>query len=128
MSTVQCADIMDAHVAKTSTAEAISTDEMLCEIDEVVEALKHIEVPDEGICVSSLDVEALNPSLDIQICSKIVAQEIANGSLRFEGIDWVCATIYVALNMSQNQIRREGLEDVIPSRLRQQGKRPTVKT
>ena len=70
----------------------------------------------------------MHPSLDIPVCSTLVAKEIANGDLKFEGVEWQWATIYIALNMSKNAISREKLGHVIPSRLREQGKRPTVKT
>ena len=101
---------------------------MLAKIDRLNERLTEEKTPNNGYFVGSLDVKALYPSLDTKVCSKIAAERIVRSKLEFDGVNWDWATIYVALCLNEREIRKEGLEEVIPRRKANQGTRPTIKT
>ena len=86
------------------------------------------EPPEYGVCVGSLDVKALYPSLDIEACSKICQERVMNSSLKVEDWDVKWATIYCALNMSREEVIREDMGMIIPRRIATSGKDPTVLT
>ena len=48
--------------------------------------------------------------------------------MKFEGIDYVLAAKYIALNMEQHQITRKNLQGIVPRRIATSGSRPTVLT
>ena len=51
--------ILDAMAASVETSEVISSEEMLALVDELNSLLEEEGVPEEGLCVGSLDVKAL---------------------------------------------------------------------
>ena len=67
------ADIMEAMIqAQGDTKEAISTEDVLSQVDKVARELLDLDMKQEDLFVGSLDAEALYPSLDVDACSKIV--------------------------------------------------------
>ena len=73
-------------------------------------------------------MKALYPSLDILESAKICGEAVARSEVDFEDVDWTWASVYVALNMTQVEINKEGLQDLVPRRLAKTGRRPTVLT
>ena len=121
-------DILDAASDSLKTKEVISSEDMLAKVDNLNEILKNRETPRDGYFVGSLDVKALYPSLDTKECSKIAGRRVVRSGLRFDGMNWDWATVYVALCMSEKEIREEKMEDVLPKRKAKQGTRPTIRT
>ena len=73
-------------------------------------------MPEEGLCLGSLDVKALYPSLLIQEAAKICGEEVSKSDVCFEEVDWTWASVYCALNMTEREVRKERLWDVVPDR------------
>ena len=118
--------ILDAVNSASDPVENISTEELLSHVDDLVLRLNQDGMPSEGICVGSLDVKDLYPSLNIVESAKICGAAVKNSELEFEDVDWTWATLYIALNMQQNQINQEKLQDLVPRRVAKRGRRPTV--
>ena len=78
------------------------------------------------ILFGSQDAEALYPSLKIRECARIVCQAIMNTKAEFEGIDYEEAVKYIAMTMTEDEIREEGNEHLIPKRKHKQGVRPGI--
>ena len=72
------------------------------------------QVTEDNITVMSLDAEALYPSLDVKQCSKLCGELIENSELLVRGVDYKWASLYVALNMTQIEVNREGLQGLVP--------------
>ena len=89
------------------TEEVISSEELLSFLGDVIEEIEEKGTPEEGLCVGSLDAEALYPSLDIEIGAELCKEKIIQSEMEFEGVDMRWATVYCALNMTQAQINRE---------------------
>ena len=120
--------ILESVAAALPTLEVISGEEMRSQIDELVKKLDKLETPKWGYCVSSLDVKALYPSPHIEQYAKLCAQRMIRNKIKFEDADYHWAGIYCALNMEKETIDAEGLGRVIPRRLVNKNKRPTVLT
>ena len=58
------------------------------------------EVNTENVIVGSMDIEALYPSLDTKRAGEVVRDRILAFQLKFDGIDWRWALVYLALTMS----------------------------
>ena len=81
-----------------------------------------------GLCVGSLDVKALYPSLAIDACAKIAHDRVLKSGIKFRDISKKWATVYLALNMKTHEIVRAELQHLIPTRRAKSGKPPTVLT
>ena len=86
------------------------------------------EVDDQRIMICSLDVSALYPSIDTKLASKIVRDEIRESPMKFEGVDWRWALVYLALTMTNGQKVDAGIQGLIPRRLVKKNDPPTIKT
>ena len=91
-------DILDAAGNRSSRDEAISTEEMLSNIDDLTKKLEVTPEPEHGMFVGSLDAVALYPSIEVRDASQLVAKRVAESKLIFDGVNWRRATTYVALN------------------------------
>ena len=114
------------------TSEVISSEEMLSLIDDLNKLLGEEGPPEEGLCVGSLDVKALYPSLEIGKCARICHDRFLTSDLEFEDVDIKWASIYLALNLKVHQIVRADLQQLVPRRIvsanYKEGKDPTVLT
>ena len=119
---------MDAAGNVSSVDEAISTEDLLNSVDRLCEKLSEREETSEGIFLGSLDAKALYPSINTKHAAGLVANHVMETGLAFDGVDMRWATTYVALNMTQAEINRKGLQDVIPTKRARTGKRPTILT
>ena len=77
--------------------EAISGEEMQSYVDDLAHELLEIGSPEMGICIWSLDVKALYPSLIIKTCARIAKERFIKSKLQIEEVDITWALIYVAL-------------------------------
>ena len=96
------AQILDAFSgSREETDEVISSEEMLSHIDYPVE-----EIP-EGLCVGSLDVQSLYPSLDVPQCAETVKTKIMDCPLTFEGVNYKKNSLFsLYYDTNRNQQRR----------------------
>ena len=63
------------------TREVISSEEMLSKVDDLNKILDK-GVPEEGLCIGSLDVKALYPSLDVTTCARICHDRIIKSPIK----------------------------------------------
>ena len=95
--------------------EVISTKETANKLDNFNKLLKENKVETyRGLVVGSLDASALYPSLDINKCCKIAAQRVIESGVEFEAFDVEWGSVYVALNMTQEDVYREKLSMIVP--------------
>ena len=108
----------------------ISTEEMLAHIEKLNRTWEEqgVQHADKDLFVGSLDAEALYPSLNTKLCGKECGRLVAESGLDIEGVDWRWATLYIALNCSQNEINRERLSRYCPRRKYKYGPRPGITT
>ena len=99
---------------------------LLSFVDDLAEELESEQEIPEGLCVGSLDVVGLYPSLDIEKCAKICQERIYNSEMKFAGVDYKAATHYLAMTHEQVEITKAGLGTVVPMRRHKQGSRPGI--
>ena len=97
--------VINAHFQATDKeeTEAISTVDMISAVEKLNDQIRAGEVDDQRIMICSLDVSALYPSIDTKLASKIVRDEIRESPMKFEGVDWRWALVYLALTMINMQ-------------------------
>ena len=94
-----------------------STEEMICEIENVNEKLED----KESIVIGSLDIVKWYPSMEIKRILEIVKELIIEAEIEVEIVDYERLSIYIAANLDKNEIENEKLEQVIHRR--KEGKR-----
>ena len=77
-----------------------STDELLREFEKLNEERE----ADERWIVGSLDVESLYPSLDVVVCSLVVAKALIESGLKFEGLCWQEIALYLKYQMETESL------------------------
>ena len=68
---------------------------------------------------------AMNPSMDAS--AECVRKEVIKSRVRFEGVNWLEATRYIASNRSTFEARQMGVQNVIPDRRYTKGRTPGVR-
>ena len=99
-----------------------STEEVLCQLGQAQEAMK--EAGSTKSMVGSLDVRALYPSLDQEGSADMVADMVARSKVRITGVDFRAAQVFLASNLDEDQVKKEGLKGLLPSRMHRRGARP----
>ena len=79
------------------------------------------------VIVSSTDVKALYPSLDIEFSIKVVCEVFESSDVSIHGVDYEELLLYISLSRSTLEIQALGLSDVCPTRTGRRGPRPTIK-
>ena len=80
------------------------------------------------ILVASADVEALYPSIDVDLAASIVKAKIMESPLKLEGVDWRWILIYIKLMLGPGEIVDNKLQGILPRRVVNKNKPPTIKT
>ena len=78
--------------------------------------------------VGSLDVKALYPSLNQEQSAEIIAQFVNESPIDIQGIDWRATQVFIAINMTEKEIKREEIQKLVPERKYKMGKRPGATT
>ena len=86
--------------ATSEETEAISTEDMISSVDKFNTQIRQGEVDGDRVMIGSLDVEALYPSIDVNLAAKMTGNLVRESAIKFEGIDWRWALIYLVLTMS----------------------------
>ena len=76
--------------------------------------------------VSSLDAEALYPSLDAIACAKLCRKLVEEACLDIVCVDNVWARLYIALNGTQVDVYTSGLDGIIPYKRFKNGPWPGI--
>ena len=121
-------DILESISQSMETDEVVSSEELLSFVDDLNKTLEAEGVPELGLCVGSLDVKALYPSLVVKACAKLVHDRVMKSPVKFPDISAKWASIYVAMNLEVHEVIRTGLQHLVPSRTANKNKGPTVKT
>ena len=65
------------------------------------------------MCIGSLDVEALYPSLDINHCAKLCGDPIRESKMTVSSIDYQWAGLYAVLNCTQLEVNQDNNEALV---------------
>ena len=77
--------------------------------------------------VIGTDVEALFPSLDINKVGDRMKEAVLCSTITWEGVNYMEAVRYIALNWTEEMCRKSKLRRVLPWRRKRQGTRPGVR-
>ena len=72
------------------------------------------EVHELDLCIGSLDVKALYPSLDIPKCGQICRERVMVSEVEFCGVEYRWATHYLALALSEKGVILQELSHLVP--------------
>ena len=89
-----------------------ATEELLSQFERV----NRVRDADPRWVVGSLDVVSLYPSLDIEVCSIMVARALMDSDLVFKGVNWMEVALYLRYHMDQEMLETEGLAGFCPKR------------
>ena len=101
-----------------------ATEEMIIEAEEVNASLKR-EFEDEfgnepeekvEIVAGSLDVKKMYPSFKMKRTAEVIKNIILESGVKFENIDFILLSKYLANNLSKEQISAEGLDEILHTR------------
>ena len=116
-------DLLEPLVSLQSPRfEDLSTEEVLSQLEDAQKSIASTGRRDT--VVGSLDVKALYPSLDQMGSARIVAKFVRESPHEVNNIDWRHAQVFIASNMDPHELKREGLLDLVPNRLKKRGHRP----
>ena len=103
-----------------------STDDIMAAIQSVNE--EHCVVNGNKLCVGSLDVKALYPSLNIPYAAEKICDEFMESEIEFvyESIDTYELGLYLVLTVSDEDLVDEGLRDYCPRRKNTLGRKPNI--
>ena len=99
-----------------------STKEVLAQLEEAETTIREAGWSDT--MVGSLDVQALYPSLHHEDSAEIVANFVKESSLELLGIDFCSCQVFLASNLSEQEVKKEGLGSLLPKRMHRMGARP----
>ena len=117
-------EVLRAVVDSEETDECISTEEMLYHLEQCKQEVAGLK--NTKITVASQDVEALYPALDIEETARICAERVQNSTLEFNGVDYVWALKYIAMNLTKEEAPRSKLWRLLPVRRSKTGRRPGI--
>ena len=73
------------------------------------------------------DVEALYPNLDIDKVGDRIREAVKTSNIKWEGVNYMEAVRYIALNWPESKCRSSSLRKVLPWRRKNHGTRPGVR-
>ena len=106
--------------------EVISTEDYLNRLTECNRRLGQEWTEGEELAHIGADVKALFPSLSAQRSGRIVREVVLESDMKFEGIDYRAAAMLVRYGMDLFEIRKLGLENIVPRRRYHRGQEPGV--
>ena len=92
------------------------------------EAAKEVSKEGKKIVVSSEDVEALYPNLEIMASARLCGEAVKQSKMRFEGVDYFWAGKYIAMTCAPKEIEESNLGETVPKRKYRKGTRPGINT
>ena len=107
---------------KCPRMEDRSTDEVLCQLEQVEKKLREDGVT--NTMVGSLDVVSLYPSLDQEGSALAVEKFVMECGVQTAGIDYRAAQVFLCSNLDETQVKAEGLTSILPGCLKTRGNRP----
>ena len=117
------ADIITPMVnVRTPRMKDMSTEEVLAQLAEA-----QAQIWKEGdvqATVGSLDVKALYPSLDVKGSAEMVANMVEQSNMEIDGANLRLAQTFLASNLTEDEVKKEGLQELLPSRVWKMRRRP----
>ena len=102
-----------------------STEEMIAILRKVNKSTKETNIEGrKDICIGSMDVRALYPSITKAWVKKILKLQIMNTQVTFKNVNWNEAALYIAISFTPDEIDAEGLEEVVHKRRFSRGQKP----
>ena len=105
------------------TTECRSSEEMRAAFEKYNDGDPRVK---ENCAVISMDVKALYPSMEWREILTSVKELVMNSKEEVEDVDYVEVGKYLAVTMSREDIRREGLANVVPERKEETGREISV--
>ena len=105
------------------TTECRSSEEMRAAFERYNDGDPQVK---KNCAVISMDVKALYPSMEWKEILTSVKELIVNSKEEVEGVDYIEVGKYLAVTMSREDIRREGLANVVPERKEETGREISV--
>ena len=115
--------VLLAEIWKSEENSAIctSTEDMIAEMNRVNQNQE-----DDNVIISSTDVVALYPSLDIEFTIDKVCEVFFESNISVRGTDDLELGLYLALTTSFEVLTTMGISDVCPTRKTSRGRPPTI--
>ena len=105
-------------------------DEWLEELDRLTSskevASDMVQDRSKPMVIIGADVDALYPSLEADEVAAVCYQSVMDSEVSYEGVDYLEAVRYLALNMTEQECRLSPLRRVIPYRRGKTGTRPGI--
>merc|ERR1711888_419515 len=95
-------------------------------LNNMEKAALDIEIRGKNVVVRSMDVVGLRPNLDMRRSAAEVGKAATETDIEIVDANWEWCQKYVAMNLSQEEIEREGLGAAVPRRKHRQGNRPGI--
>ena len=111
---------------QTPRMEDQSTEEVLAQLSEAQEEI--VKTGSRSVMVGSLDVKSLYPSLDQEGAAEMVGDLVLGSSVNITGVDFRAAQVFLASNLDEDGVKKEGLVGLVPGRVARRGNRPGPRT
>ena len=79
---------------------------------------------DGSLIIGNMDVDAFYPNLDIEVVAEEAKMEVIESEVDVDGVDIEEVALFLACSMTQEQIDREGLTNVVHIRRNKKGSHP----
>ena len=106
--------------------EVISTEDYLNRLTECNKKIEEEWKEGEELTHIGADAKALFPSLSAERSARIVREVAMESELEFVGMDYKAAAMLVKYGMDPSEIRTLGLENIVPRRRYNRGRKPGV--
>ena len=106
---------------KLNSSSCSSSEEMMASIQQANEK----GLPTDTV-VGSLDVKALYPSLDVDLTARVIANTYMEHSYEIINVDYNELSLYLAINMSPENLASKGLSEFCPTRKHKRGRKPVI--
>ena len=123
-----CLTRRTSYLLSTLLTELIPPDKTQCnstqELIEEIRGVNNGTVSKEWI-VSSLDVNALYPSLDITECTRVIEEKLLQANFTIKNLRWTEIALYLKYHLTDEEINVLGIADFCPVRISKIGRPPT---
>ena len=106
----------------TPCQEDQSTEEVLSQLEDAQAAIQ--TSGSSNTMAGSLDVRELYPSLDQDGAAEVVAQLVLETDVNITSVNWRSIQVFLASNNTPDELKAQGLLDIVPDRLSVMGRRP----
>ena len=95
--------MLNGVIQSEPTNEAISTEDKIAKIDQLNKDISTGKIKPKKLTVGSLDVTSLYGSIDSKTAGIIARDKVVKSKMKFEGINYKWALIYLALTMTAHE-------------------------